>query len=597
MRLLAHDDISYEWVDPSDWRVSEVRLLHPSGTEGKPPKTGNLLIQGDALHALTALTSLPSLKGDYVGKVKLCYIDPPFNTGQTFQHYDDAVEHSVWLTMLRDRLVQIKRLLAPNGSVWVHLDDAEQHRARSVLDEVFGADNFVATVIWERTDLPQMQADYFSAKHDYILVYRSGDAFVANRTSSSEIPLHYNLQAPDGRRYFTRTLRQTGPGSARADRPTMWYPMIAPDGTEVWPIRDDGSEGRWRWGPARYKRDKNQIDWQSPRGRGWDPHTRTYWPGETKRPPETIWPYAEVGSNRTAKLEIRALFPGVDAFATPKPERLMERVIQIASDAGDLVLDCFAGSGTTAAVAHKMGRRWLTVELSEENTTKYVRPRLQKVVAGTDRGGISENVDTSPVEDLPEGVSLEMMRDCLAALEALDEASAFDDERSVTPAAVKSIEKVVKRYGRSKKQVDAVWTGGSGFRELIVGPSMFEDVEGTIVLADWVTGGELAEAVAAQLGYALEIDGPFSGRKGRSRLAVLDGMLTQGVAEHLIDKIGEKETLVIVAQALEPGVEDYVRTQRPGSRARKVPRDLAKVGRLQSHLVRLGEPSTEDGDE
>ena len=181
MRLLAHDDVSYEWVDPSDWRVSEVRLLHPVQSVGKPPKTGNLLIQGDALHALTALTSLPSVKGDYVGKVKLCYIDPPFNTGQTFQHYDDSVEHSVWLTMLRDRLVQIKKLLSDDGSVWVHLDDAEQHRARSVLDEVFGAENFVATVIWEKVYAPRNDAKQFSSSHDFIHVYSKQPGWKTNR--------------------------------------------------------------------------------------------------------------------------------------------------------------------------------------------------------------------------------------------------------------------------------------------------------------------------------------------------------------------------------------------------------------------------------
>ena len=250
--------------------------------------------------------------------------------------------------------------------------------------------------------------------------------------------------------------------------------------------------------------------------------------------PTTIWKYSEVGHNDGAKKEIKALFPSVGAFSTPKPELLMQRIIHIGTNPGDLVLDCFAGSGTTAAVAHKMGRKWLTVELLTENIDTFVRPRLTQVVAGSDAGG-------------------------------------------VTP--------------------DTGWTGGSGFREMIVGPSMFEDVDGSVVLADWVTGGELAEAVAAQLGYALEFDGPFAGRKGRSRLAVLDGMLTRGVAEHLIARLSEKETLMVVAQALEPDVEDFVRMQRPGSRARKVPRDLAKIGRLVSRLVRLGEPVQEAGNE
>ena len=133
---------------------------------GEP--SDNLLIQGDALHALRALSRVPELRARYQGKVRLCYIDPPFNTGQAFAHYDDALENSVWLTMLRDRLAQIRDLLAPDGSVWLHLDDAQQHRGRAVLDEVFGAEAFVATVIWERTDLPSMAAGKFTMKNGFI---------------------------------------------------------------------------------------------------------------------------------------------------------------------------------------------------------------------------------------------------------------------------------------------------------------------------------------------------------------------------------------------------------------------------------------------
>ena len=150
LRLLAHEEGSYEWVTPSDYRVAEVRLLHDVasvGEVGNIRAADNLLIRGDALNALTCLGQLPEFAKQYLGKVKLCYIDPPFNTGQAFTSYDDNLEHSVWLTMLRDRLIQIKNLLSPDGTVWVHLDDEEVHRFRCVLDEVFGLENFVATVI------------------------------------------------------------------------------------------------------------------------------------------------------------------------------------------------------------------------------------------------------------------------------------------------------------------------------------------------------------------------------------------------------------------------------------------------------------------
>ena len=167
LRLLAHEDGSYEWVSPSDYRVAEVRLLHDVttiGNLGRVRAADNLLIQGDALNALTSLARLPEFASQYLGKVRLAYLDPPFNTQQSFMQYDDALEHSVWLTMMRDRLLQIKELLADDGSVWVHCDDSEQHRLRSVMDEVFGPENFVATVVWRSSDNSNNDAKQLSTE-------------------------------------------------------------------------------------------------------------------------------------------------------------------------------------------------------------------------------------------------------------------------------------------------------------------------------------------------------------------------------------------------------------------------------------------------
>ena len=168
LRLLAHDDESFTWVDRSDWRTNEVRLLRELEVVGEP--SDNLLIRGDALNALTALTRLPGYREHYAGKVKLCYIDPPFNTGQAFAQYDDALENSAWLTFIRDRLEQIRDLLAADGSIWVHLDDVQQHRARVVLDEIFGSDNFVSTILWQKTKTRENRT-LISTSHDYIHVY------------------------------------------------------------------------------------------------------------------------------------------------------------------------------------------------------------------------------------------------------------------------------------------------------------------------------------------------------------------------------------------------------------------------------------------
>ena len=523
MRLLAHDDISYEWVDPADWRVAEVRLLHEVGLVGDPPRIGNWLIQGDALHALTALSSIPSVKGKILGKVKLCYIDPPFNTGQTFQHFDDAVEHSVWLTMLRDRLVQIHTLLSQDGSVWVHLDDAEVHRARCVLDEVFGPENFVATITWEKSDSPRNSARFLSVDCDYIHVYaKDAERWRPNRLErTAEVNEKYRNPDADPRGpWFGDNLRANKPYSLGL------YEVTGPTGKSF-----SAPPGKY-WRISKDKFDEMNADgriWWGNKGDAF-PTMKRFLSDVGLMVPRTLWSHAEVGSNRTSSNEIKRLFPTGAPFATPKPEGLMERIIQIASNKADIVLDCFAGSGTTAAVAQKMGRRWITVELIVENMNRFVRPRLDMVVYGKDSGGITSSV---------------------------------------------------------------AWQGGSGYCEFVVGPSMFESVESTVVLADWATGGELAEAVAAQLGYALELEAPFAGRKGRSRLAVLDGMLTVGVGDHLLARLGEKETLMVVAQALEPGVEEHVRLKRPGSRARKVPRDLAHMGRRPSRLVRLDDANDE----
>lgn len=524
-RLLAHDDVTYEWVDPEDWRVSEIRLLDEISTHGEvgahDESGGNLLIRGDSLHALASLAGVPEQADRYARQVKLCYIDLPFNTGETFSDYDDNLEHSVWLTMLRDRLVQIRRLLAEDGSVWVHLDDSEQHRARCVLDEVFGADNFVATFLWQKL-YARKSNSHVSSNHDVIHVYAAGPDFRLRMLPPSDEQL---------KRYKNRDDDPRGPWQSvafhvRTDNPERRgeyrYKVTLPSGREVGPPK-----GRhWNGKRERYER----LLAEDRLWFGADGDSRPRYKHFLDRDavglvPFTIWPRDEVGDNEESKREIHALVPEVDdVFATPKPERLMERIIHLGSVEGDLVLDCFAGSGTTAAVAHKMGRRWVAVEMSSDTVATYTRPRLVKVVDGEDPGGVTEQCG---------------------------------------------------------------WQGGGGFTELAVAGSMFADVDGTVVLAEQATGGQLAAMVAAQLDFAHAPDGPFAGTRGRARLVVLDGMLTTELAEHLVGLLEADQTLVVVAATLAPGVDEHLRSVRPGSRARKIPRDLARTGKLPSRLVRL----------
>ena len=238
LRLLAHEDGSYEWVSPSDYRVAEVRLLRDVATVGEVGKvrvTDNLLIRGDALNALTSFARLPEFAGEYLGKVKLAYLDPPFNTQQSFLHYDDALEHSVWLTMMRDRLLQVRDLLAVSGSVWVHLDDSEVAYCRVMMDEIFGRENFVTTVAWQKTLTRRNDAKGISSAHDQLLVFAKNSEHLAlNRLESTERQ-RSTYRNPDG---DPRGDWLAIPFHAPNVRPKLTYPIETNGGTYTFPYSD-----------------------------------------------------------------------------------------------------------------------------------------------------------------------------------------------------------------------------------------------------------------------------------------------------------------------------------------------------------------------
>ena len=346
--------------------------------------SGNMLIQGDNLEALKAL--LPY----YRGQVKCIYIDPPYNTRSAFEHYDDNLEHSRWLAMMWPRLELLRELLAEDGSIWVSIDDNEGHYLKVIMDEVFGRGNFVANVVWEKSDSPKMDSRLFSSRHDHLLVYASDIESFELYRQLDEVPAHYNKKDEEGRAYYTKPLRAMGSGDdTREARPTMYFPLTAPDGEKVYPKRKDGSDGRWRWGPDKCEAEASRIEWTKGKD-GWTPYFRIFADNRTARPPETIFSHQFAGTNRTSKIEVNALFSDV-TFTTPKPERLMMRILELASLEGDLVLDSFLGSGTTAAVAHKLRRRWIGVEMGNQAHSHCV-PRLKKVIDG-EKGGISEAVE------------------------------------------------------------------------------------------------------------------------------------------------------------------------------------------------------------
>lgn len=509
----------YEWVERDDPRVREVRLLDEVGRVGDAggASTDNLLIRGDSVDALRALVHTPEYAAQYRGKVKLVYIDPPFNTGQAFEHYDDSLEHSVWLGMMRERLVLIRELLAPDGSVWVHLDDAEMAYCRVLMDEVFGRRAFVATVLWQKSHTRENRTA-ISSGHEYVHVYApAGPEWKSIRNvlpSSQEQLDRYTNPDDDPRGPW-----QSTPMHAKAEkgrRAEQFFTITTPSGRVV-----DPPPGRcWLFTRERYVEllADNRISFANGEG---VPRVKKFLSEvQAGLVPNSWWTHSEVGTTGTGKAEIVALFNQETPFSTPKPERLLERVIHIGSNPGDIVLDCFAGSGTTAAVAHKMGRRWVTVELSESTTDTFTKPRLEKVVAGEDPGGITES---------------------------------------------------------------AGWTGGGGFRDLRVAASVWEvmdDAFGVSVFqAEGVTDERLGRAVAAQLGYALtepsRADGAsFVGVKGRSRLAVAPGVVDAITVADLVSALGEGETVLIAALSNTDDAETTLRELSPGSRILRMPSKL-----------------------
>lgn len=391
---MSKTKLELTWIGKNERKKLEPRILleDPSKSYHSSQKVtdndifDNKLIFGDNLLALKALEQ------EYTGKVKCVFIDPPYNTGSAFEHYDDGVEHSIWLTLMRDRLEIIRNLLSDDGSLWITIDDNEAHYLKVMCDEIFGRVNFIANAVWEKSDSPRMDAQFFSSRHDHILVYAKNLDETKWNKLSSEVPKHYNKVDEQGRKYYLKPLRAMGgQGDSRETRPTLFYPIVAPDGREVWPIRQDGTDGAWRWTSSKVEAESERIEWIKGKN-GWSVNYRIYAEENPTRPVETIWFNSDVGSNRSSKAEVKKLTPKQKPFGTPKPEKLLERIIHIASQPGDIILDSFAGSGTTGAVAHKMGRRWIMVELGEHCDT-HIIPRLQKVIDGADQGGISQAVN------------------------------------------------------------------------------------------------------------------------------------------------------------------------------------------------------------
>jgi adenine-specific DNA-methyltransferase len=341
----------------------------------------NLLIHGDNLLALKALEQ------EFAGKVKCVFIDPPYNTGSAFTHYDDGVEHSIWLSLLRDRLELLRSLMSEDGSFWVTIDDNEAHYLKVLCDEVFGRRNFVANVVWQKAYTSNQTAKHLSNTHDHILLYaKDSERFQIGKLPRTEEQKRTFSNPDDDPRGEWKAENL----SAGKFYSSGQFPIKGPKGDMFYPPK-----GRyWRCNEQQYEqwlKDGRITFGKNGRGR---PMLKKFLnemdDGLTAN---TWWTHEEAGSNKEASIDLKKMFGDrEDVFQNPKPEKLLYRIIELSTHKGDVVLDSFAGSGTTGAVAHKMGRKWVMVEVGEHCHT-HIIPRLEKIIDGTDQGGVTAIVN------------------------------------------------------------------------------------------------------------------------------------------------------------------------------------------------------------
>lgn len=463
----------------------------------------NRLIFGDNLLALKGLEQ------EFAGKIKCIYIDPPYNTGSAFEHYDDGIEHSIWLSMMRDRAECLRSLLSKQGSLWISLDDNECHYFRVMMDEVFGRENFIATIIWQKVFTVKNSARHFSDMHDYILVYaKDAASWQRNLLPRSEkLDRSYSNADNDPRGVWTTNAVQ-----ARNYYSQGTYEIRSPSGRIFTPPKGT----YWRVSKTTFEDlDADGRVWWGKTGES-IPRIKKFL-SEAKQGvvPATLWPHTECGTNAEAKTDLRKLLADLadtEMFITPKPERLLRRVIELASDPGDWVLDSFAGSGTTGAVAHKMCRRWIMVELGEHCHT-HVIPRLRKVIDGTDKGGITEV---------------------------------------------------------------AHWKGGGGFRYYRLGPSLLEkDKFGNPVISKKFNGPMLAEAICKLEGFTYAPSETVFWQHGYSTetdfIYASTQTLTADQLAKISDEVGENRSLMIYCGAFRVRPDKY-----PNLTIKKIPKTVLR---------------------
>ncbi len=370
------------WVGKESELKIEPRILIKNPTlsnTAQDENTENLIIHGDNLLALKALES------KYAGQVKCIYIDPPYNTGSAFSHYDDNLEHSIWLNLMRARIKALYNLLNNNGSMWISIDDDERDYLKVVCDEIFGRSNFVCSVIWQKKGTRSNDARWFSDTHDYVLVYAKDKINWKPNLLPRPEDSTKGYSNPDN---DPRGVWASGPCHAKTPNEKDIYEITTPSGRKILPPAGTS----WRFSKEKFEVliQENRI-WFGEHGDNVPRYKRFLTEVQDGFVPTTLWLRDEVGDNQEAKKEVKNV-DSKNVFATPKPERLIQQILTLGSNAGDLVLDSFLGSGTTAAVAHKMGRRYIGIEMGDHAYT-HCKVRLDKVISGEDKGGITKSAN------------------------------------------------------------------------------------------------------------------------------------------------------------------------------------------------------------
>lgn len=466
--------------------VEETTL--PSGK----PWHGNMLIHGDNLLALKSLVTM------YAGEVKCIYIDPPYNTGNAFEHYDDMLEHSIWLSLMRDRLILLRQLLSEDGLLWVTLDDNEIHYCKVLCDEIFGRKNFLGNIVWQHSIQGKNDAKTFSLNHNHLLVYSKSEKFIRYKLPREE-KHNINYSNPDN---DPKGAWRSGDVRSPNLRENLKYELQTPSGKVISP-----PEKGWRWsrellmskiatGEIFFSKDETKIT------------RKIYLADQDGRVPDSLWLGEDSGTTREANTELKSLQL---AFGTPKPERLIERVVNISTKPGDLVLDSFLGSGTTAAVAHKMRRKYIGIELGNHAYT-HCAPRLKKVINGEDQGGITKSQN---------------------------------------------------------------WQGGGGFKFYELAPSLLkEDEFGQMIINPEYNADQLAAAMAMQEGYTYSPDKDIYWKQGHGAehdyIFTTTQFLTAEAIDHIHETMGEEESLLICCTAY----QKEARARHNNITVKKIPKML-----------------------